>query len=464
MSSTPSTRDPASFRDPSGFIFRRDGTVYRQVNSVCASDYEQLMMSGLYEDLARRGMLIPHEEAAVQPEDAALAYKVLRPELVPFISYPYEWCFGQLKDAGLLILKIQKRALRHDMSLKDASAYNIQYTHGHPVLIDTLSFEQYERGTPWTAYRQFCQHFLAPLALMSRRDVRLGQLSRINLDGVPLDLASRLLPLRSWLPGPLLLHVHLHARSIRRYAGGRPVSPARRETFGHDAFMGLINSLESAIKKLDWRPEHTDWARYYGGLSNYAPEASDHKQTVVREWLAEIKPRTVWDLGSNTGLYSRIASGMGCETVAFDVDPGCTELSYRNIRGSGETCLLPLVLDLTNPSPGLGWNGNERLALESRGPADAAMALALVHHLAIGNNLPLPMFADFLARVSRAAIVEFVPKEDPQAAKLLAGRRDVFPDYTLDGLRNALGSRFTIAREVRIADSQRTLLLVWAAP
>ena len=221
MKKTTTNKTPAhnaSFRDPSGFLFTRDGVLYRQVNQVYAEDYRKLMDSGLYAKLVKAGLLIPHTEVDIEPANKKLAFKVLCPEYVPFISYPYEWSFGQLKDAALATLSIQKRALKAGMVLKDASAYNIQFQRGKPTLIDTLSFEIYQEGEPWVAYRQFCQHFLAPLALMAYQDVRLSQLLRVYIDGIPLDLASELLPARTrWNLG-LATHIHLHARAQKRYA------------------------------------------------------------------------------------------------------------------------------------------------------------------------------------------------------------------------------------------------------
>jgi len=187
----------SSFRDPSGFVFWQDGAIYRQINTIYKEDYDRLMTSGLHKALVEEGLIVSHEEVALQSAAPQVAYKVIRPDQVPFISYPYEWSFSQLKGAALATLRIQRKALDFGMSLKDCSAYNMQFMKGKPVFIDTLSFEKYQEGSPWVAYRQFCQHFLAPLALMSHRDSRLGQLLRIHLDGVPLDLASKLLPRRT---------------------------------------------------------------------------------------------------------------------------------------------------------------------------------------------------------------------------------------------------------------------------
>ena len=243
----------ASFRDPSGFLFERQGILYRQVNQVYRPHFEALHERGLYERLVNAGLLIPHQDADVAPAEPELAYRVIRPERVDFISYPYEWCFSQLKDAALATMAIQKQALEAGMLLKDASAYNIQFHHGRPVLIDSLSFEIQKEGEPWVAYRQFCQHFLAPLALMAHVDVRLGQLLRIYIDGVPLDLAARLLPRRTRLDLGLATHIHLHAAAQKRYSG-RAENPRTVGKMSRMAFLGLMDSLETAVRKLTWKP------------------------------------------------------------------------------------------------------------------------------------------------------------------------------------------------------------------
>ena len=450
--------EASSFRDPSGFLFRREGILYRQVNRSYRAHYDQLCESGLYDELVRAELLIPHETAdgisSPRPDDA---YLILRPEPLPFISYPYEWCFGQLQDAALATLEIQKRALAHGMSLKDASAYNIQFHRGKPLLIDTLSFERYREGEPWVAYRQFCQHFLAPLALMAYTDVRLGRLLRLYIDGIPLDLAGKLLPWRTRLKFSLLSHIHLHAKSQQRYAD-RPAAMGQRR-MSRLAFQGLVDNLESAVRALAWRPQGTAWADYYSA-TNYDAAGLEHKKQVVADFLGRIPARTVWDLGANTGLFSRLASGRGLQTLAFDIDPAAVERNYRQCREEQDANLLPLLLDLTNPSPGLGWAHRERTSFLERGPAEAALALALVHHLAIANNLPLEHIAAFLARLCRWLIIEFVPKNDSQVQRLLASREDIFPDYTPEGFERAMRRFFAIREAVRIAGSERTCYLM----
>jgi ribosomal protein L11 methylase PrmA len=454
-------RTPGSFRDPSGFVFERGGTLYRQVNQVYRADYDLLVASGLDRLLIDEGLAIPCAEVDEPPSDPDLAYKVLRPDRVPFISYPYEWCFGQLKAAALLTLAIQKKALTRGMSLKDASAFNVQFQGSQPIFIDSLSFEAYREGSPWVAYRQFCRNFLAPLALMSRIDVRLSQLFRPCLEGVPLDLASKLLPWKTRFDPRLLIHIHLHAGAEKAYAGEGKIQESR--PFPKQALLGLLDSLEGAVKSLRWSPRGTEWAEYYSE-TNYTTAATGRKIDLVSEFLDQIGPRTVWDFGANTGRYSQLAADRGASTVAFDVDPACVERNYLEGVAKGERKTLPLWLDLTNPSPSLGWDHEERSSLLDRGPVDLAMALALIHHLAISGNVPLERVAAFLKKTCRALIIEFVPKADSQVQRLLASRTDVFHDYTSDGFEAAFVEHFAIERAEPIVETERTLYLMRARP
>ena len=474
---------PSSFRDPSGFVFLREGIVHRRVNRSYAENYDRLMSSGLYDTLVSAGLLVPHEEVTEGADDAA--YRVLRPRQVPFVSYPYEWCFSQLRDAALTTLRIAELALDHGMSLRDASAYNVQFLDGRPVLIDTLSFEVRHADSPWVAYRQFCQHFLAPLALMSRVDVRLGQLSRTYIDGVPLDLASRLLPGGTRLRPGLQMHVHAHARSQARHAAD-PTAGTRRATLSERAYRGLLDSLSSTVSALGWDPGGTEWADYERAGDSYSDASLRHKEKLVEAFLDEVRPARVFDLGANTGRFSRLATARGAFAVAFDADVSAVETAYRLVsadatvggggsrqkdgrrepdRGArdpdaGRGQLLPLLCDLTNPSPALGWEHTERESLVDRGPADLVLALALVHHLAISNNVPLEKIADLFSSLGPHVVVEFVPKTDPKVATLLATREDIFPNYTEGGFETAFRKGFTIVRREPIEGSHRVLYLL----
>ncbi|MBM3129101.1 MAG: class I SAM-dependent methyltransferase [Chloroflexi bacterium] len=449
---------PASFRDPNGFVFRREGRLYRQVNHRYHEHYDFLMHSGLYDALVKEGLLIPHSEESIRYAITEDAYRIIQPVEIPFISYPYEWCFGQLKHAALLLLAVQKRALSLGMSLKDASAYNIQFTNGKPILIDSLSLEKYRAGQPWIAYRQFCQHFLAPLALMTHVDVRMQQLLRVYLDGIPLDLASALLPLSTRLNLGLLSHIHLHAQAQKHLAGTPDI--LRPGQLGQTAFLGLLENLLSTLENLKWTSNSTPWRDYYT-FSNYSAVALDDKRRIVSDMLEQIPPsKMVWDLGGNIGVFSRVACLRSELVACLDADPAAVEQNYQETISKHEKNILPLVCDVTNPSPGLGWENRERMSLQERGPADLVLVLALVHHLAISHNLPFRRIADFLRQIGRFLIIEFVPKDDAGAQKLLAYREDIFEQYNQAAFEREFGRFFRILDQKRIADTDRTLYLM----
>jgi hypothetical protein len=447
---------PASFRDPAGFVWTDGTAIFRHVGAEHQKHYDHLMSSGLYDALVADGLLVPHREIADVASPRPDAYKVLQPEVVAFVSYPYEWCVGALRAAALATLAVAGRALDFGMSLRDASAYNIQFHRGRPVLIDTLSFEVLSEERPWIAYGQFLRHFLAPLALGAYVDPRLLALSRLHIDGVPLDLAAGLLPRRTKLRGGLLAHIHAQARPrpARRGAPGR--------TFTLQRFRGLLHNLERTVHKLEWEPSASGWSEYYEEATHYSDDARANKAELVGKFLDDAAGpgAMVWDLGANTGVFAREATKRGMSAVCFDADHACVEANYRRIVRDGEKDVLPLVCDLTNPSPSTGWASTERASLIERGPADVVLALALVHHLAIGNNVPLEMVARFLAAVGRSLVIEFVPKQDQMAQKLLETREDIFPNYTAASFESAFAEPFTIDRREAVADTGRTLYLM----
>ena len=456
----------ASFRDPSGYIFAHEGVIYRRVNASYAAQYDQLLSSGLYDALVKKGWLVTHEEVdGSSLPDHEDAHRLLRPEPIPYISYPYEWCFSQLKDAALLTLKIAAQALQRDMVLKDASAYNVQFIGHRPVFIDTLSFEAYEEGTPWVAYRQFCQHFLAPLALMAHGHASLGQLLTTHIDGIPLETAASLLPMRTRLRSGLYTHIHLHAKTQQRFADAgdddQPATSRKTPRISKKALRAILESLATTVQKLVWQPPKTEWGNYYEA-TNYSEGAANNKANLIGEMLTAIDgPIAVChDLGANRGLYSEVAAQHCAQVISQDIDPVAVESQYRERKTRGPDNILPLLQDLTAPSPAIGWRNRERDGFTQRAQCDAVLALALVHHLAISNNTPLSEIAGFFADMAPHLIIEFVPKADSQVKRLLATREDIFPEYTEAGFEAAFSDFFEISQKAKVSDSERTLYLM----
>jgi len=447
----------SSFRDSSGFLFYIENELYRVINSSYKEQYDHLINSELYKKLTENNLLISHEEINNLEIDYSY-YKIIKPKKIPFVSYPYEWSFSQLKDAALLTLRIQKGAMKYGMTLKDGSAYNIQFFNGKPIFIDTLSFEMYEDGQIWKPYKQFCQHFLAPLALMSKKDIRLNLLSKTFIDGIPLDLTAKLLPKTTFGNFGLMAHIHAHAKSQKHYEN-KEDTKIKERTISKRSFEGLTDNLDSSIKKMTWKEDNTEWGNYYSD-TNYSEESFEEKKKIILSTLEKITPRIVWDLGANTGIFSRLASDQGINTISFDIDPLAVEKNYLESLKNNEQNLLPLILDLTNPSSNIGWNNDERISFLQRGPADLVFALALVHHLAISNNVPLYKIAEFFSTISKFLIIEFIPKSDSQVKRLLTTREDIFKNYDEQNFEKEFSKFFKITSSQKLVESERTIYIM----
>jgi SAM-dependent methyltransferase len=447
-------RDKASFRDPSGYVLYDQDKLIRNINPIYCEQWQAVASSRLLE---RKEFFITFHE--VSPYHGA--WKSLDVEKIPFISYPYEWCFGQLKDAALLTLDIQKEALQNKLTLKDASAYNIQYIGKNPIFIDLLSLEQRKNGTPWAAYRQFCMHFLSPLTLMSYTDIHLGSLLRLYIDGIPLNLTSKLLPMSSLLHINLLIHIYIHAYMEKKYSNfSKGSGESKKANMSENALLSMIISLRSIIESLNLPINKTEWSEYYKD-TNYSEEAANFKYNYIQRKAEKSGGGLAIDLGANIGRYSRILAPYFCYVLAPDMDLTAVEFHYQALRKDGPANILPLVLDLSNPSPSQGWGEEERLSFAQRCRADWLSALALIHHLRITAGIPLSIAAEYFSRLlipGGCLLLEFVPKEDSQVKRLLATREDIFDDYTLDSLLYAFAEKFQHEETVDIPESERKLI------
>lgn len=434
----------SSFRDPMGYVYEEDGVIYRKLTAEAQEVLSQFMGSSLYGRLVDNNAIVSFYWIGDR----------LRPDIIPFISYPYEWSFSMLKDAALLTLDTELFALEYGMQLKDASAYNVQFIKGHPILIDHLSFHPYEEGKPWVAYRQFCSYFLAPLALAAYRNEDHIRDLQIWLDGLKIGYAAQLLPFKTNFSFGLSAHLKFHG------LGGmhRGQTLIREPRLSKTALKGVLRHLKKTVERLNWDPSY-GWKDYQKEC-NYSDKSTHKKGELVENYLKLVEAKNVVDLGCNVGLYSQIASDIGCKVIAIDSDPACVELMYRS-NGKGDD-ILPLVVDITNPSPAIGWENTERDSFLSRLKVDTAMCLALVHHLAIGNNLPLDRIATFLSSICKNLLIEWVPKGDSQVQRMLRHRDDIFDRYTEGDFTDAFEKRFTIRHHDQIEGTARSLYLMEA--
>lgn len=452
----------SSYRDPSGFIFTKDNIIFRAINNIYKENYIYFMESGLYKELCSKNYIIPHEETEelnniISDENI---FKIIKPKKIPFITYPYEWCFSQLKDAAILTLKIQKIALKYNMILKDASAYNIQFLDGKPIFIDTLSFEMYNGDSTWIAFNQFTKHFIVPLILMSYKDIRLNQLLISNIDGIPVDLANNILPISSKLNPFVFMNIKMQTKFQKKYENkDQNVVENKDINNNKDKLINLNIYLQDNLNKLKLKLKNTEWGEYYSD-TNYDDISFQHKKTIVEDFINISNPTSLWDFGANNGLFTRIASNKNINSLAFDIDPLACEFNYNQIKENNEKNILPVLFDLTNPSPSIGWANEERDSISYRDKPDIIMALALIHHLAISNNLNFDKIANYFSSLSKKLIIEFVPKEDSQVQKLLLTRKDIYEEYNIEHFETSFSKYYKIINKKNINNSKRTIYLM----
>jgi SAM-dependent methyltransferase len=440
--------ETSSFRDRESVVFYAGRKVLRALSSRAREEWDRLRSTRLFAELTSEGRIVRTNDAGVEAPSGWA--HVLEHERVRFISYPYEWPFGMLREAALLQLEILARALAEGMILKDSTPYNVQWFGSRPVFIDIASFEQVVPGEPWRAYRQFCELFLNPLLIQAYRDVDFQQLLRGRVDGISVRDARQLLAGRTLFRSGVLSHVWLHSKLERQYASSKvdQAKALRGSGFATEMICSNVKRLRQLIEKLEWKASQSVWSEYETTHS-YAAADREWKERFVRETVASRERSLVWDLGCNTGTFSRIAAEQGAYVIAVDADHLAVERLFRRLRHEGNERILPLVMNLADPSPSLGWRGAERRSLDERGKPDLVLALALIHHLVISANVPLLQVVDWLASLGGDLVIEFVRRNDAMVETLLRGKRDNYDDYDEDLLARLLGERWqTVRREV----------------
>ncbi len=445
-------KEYSSFRDPAGYIFYQDDKIYRKINKCYFKEYDHFIKSGLYEELKNSNLIVKHQEIKKTKD-----YILLEVEKIPFISYPYEWCFEAYKQAALLTLKINKIALKYGMILKDATAYNIQFINTNPILIDTLSFKFYKEE-PWLAYGQFTRHFIAPLALMYYVDYHLNVLLKNYIDGIPLDVAANILGKRGGFFSKQ--HIKWQNKMILKHNEDGKTN-LKQINITKKTILNILTMLEVNINKLKYKYSNSEWLDYYHN-TNYDNTSSISKKSIINSYLENINFKRedfCYDLGANDGKYSRLLKLKCQNIIALDIDINVTNKNYEEAILNNEP-ILPLVFDLNNPSPAIGFANNERLSLEKRGKSQLMLALALIHHLAISNNLSFDMIAKYFANLTKYLIIEFIPKDDSQVQILLKTREDIFKDYNEKNFINIFSKYFKIIKKDKIKNSKRILYLM----
>lgn len=460
--------EPGSFRDRTSRVFYQAGTVFRALSAPALANWQQLVSKAFFQQLQKAGKVVQTQQVETIPLQAAVSgtsfptdgpwVATLQHQTIPVISYPYEWSFGMLKDAALLHLELLQAALAEGMILKDASSFNIQWTGSSPIFIDIPSFIPLLPGEPWVGYRQFCQLFLFPLLLQAYKDVPFQPWLRGHIDGIePWDCAQ-LMSTRDLLRPGVFSHVYLQAKAQSRYAQAPQniQQDLRSAGFHTQLIQANVSRLTRLIQKLRWKRSQSTWSDYANNTP-YTDAEQAQKADFVRRVAQSQEGSVVWDLGCNTGTFSRIAAESASTVVAMDVDALVIERLYQALKAEHNSTILPLVNNLADSSPNLGWRGTERRALTERAKPDLILCLALIHHMVISANVPLKEFVAWLAERRAALVIEFITRDDPMVQTLLRHKAEHYPDYDVGYFEQCLAALFDIVERQPLAAGTRIL-------
>jgi len=460
--------DSGSFRDRKSRVFLQHGEVYRALSPQAQRDWHRVSQQPFFEQLLSKGSVVRtrelSDEVAAQFELSASIAAILHHDRIPFVSYPYEWSFSMLRSAAILHLEILSEAIEVGTILKDSSPYNVQFRGSRPVFIDIGSFVTHGENEPWTGYRQFCELMLFPLLLQAYRKIDLQPILRAHLDGISASQFLRHLSWRDRFRPGVFTHGWLQSLLERQTNASQADTVGGLKSSGFDRrlIQQNLRKLTALLQQLKWHPDATQWSHYRHELPHVVQDL-EVKSNFVRG-ICEKHPRSlVWDLGCNDGHFSRIAADHADYVVAMDQDHGCVERLYLELAANAGTRgnILPLRIDLLNPSPAQGWRGRERSRLEDRGHPDLVLCLGLIHHLVIAGNIPLPEVVDWLASLQAEVIIEFPSKRDPMVRGLLRNKADQYDDYSLPALEAALQeSGLKTRSRTALPSGERTLLYV----
>ncbi len=428
-------KEPSSFRDPDSLLEFDAIFYYRKISTNYLPHYLYFKKSGLKDRLIKEGYILPFEEIVDEKPSFGFANEVLRTEKIPFVSYPYEWSFSQLKTAALLTLKINLIALECGMILKDSSAYNIQFIGSKAIFIDTSSFEIYKSNSKWVGYQQFCKHFLAPLLLSSYIDVRLIKLLLTNLDGIDLSFTRKLLPIRSFFNSGIFLHIVVNSIGIKSNNSNKTIK------LKVSALRSIFEHLTSTIKNLKIGNKDSEWVNYYN-RTNYSDTGLLQKSIIIETFIKGLNIKTALDIGANDGKFSALLANKSIYTVSTDIDELAVEQNFINAIKDDNANLLSLHLNFANPTPAIGWDNTERKSFFGRANFDIVLALAVIHHFVITYDLTFEMIAERFSKLGKYLIIEFPLPEDEKVEIISRTKQVQFSRYNIENFKCAFEKYF----------------------
>ena len=453
--------EPGSFRDPSGRVFYKNNRVFRSLSKNGAKRFEFLKKNNLLEDLIKKEYLINSKECLENINNLQInyKYKILEHEKINFISYPYEWTFTQLKDAAIFHLDLQLYLLEKNAKLIDASAYNIQFKKNKPIFIDLLSIDEYKEGEYWYAHKQFCENFLNPLVLSSKKGINFNNWFRGNLEGISTSDIYSVLSFFDFVSPTLFFHIFLlnkfdEKTKIDPDIINKKISTAKKLT--KKSYSNILVQLKNYITNLKNKKKISSWGNY-SDTNTYKFDEEQKKINLINNFVDRNNIKFLVDFGCNDGKYSKYAANQkNIEVVGIDFDLNALDRAFVDSKNN-KSNFFPIFLDFSNPSSNLGWNNKERKSFKDRVNFDSMIALAVIHHLVIAKNIPIEDAIKWLTSFAPKGLIEFVPKDDPTVKIMLKLKGDIFPEYNEENFQNILSKHCIIKNITKITSSERKI-------
>lgn len=471
----------ASFRDPAGSLVALDRRIIRLVRPVGKENLHTVLNSRVAREWVQSGSLVstkvldkseansllsqPHAKVRLNGWEDAIIAEHTR---IDFPSFPYEWPPEMLHAAGMLTIKLACDLLSEGLGLKDATPYNVLFQGPDPVFIDVLSVERRDECDPtWLPYAQFVRMFLLPLLMNRHFDVPLSQMLTTRRDGVEPEQAYHWLSVWQRLRPPFMGLVSIPTWLGRRQDPDNTAIYRKRRTRDPEQaryiLQSLLNGLRRTLAGLEPRQGKASvWSDYMGVNNNYSTQQFDAKQDFVNQSMTEFRPRRVLDVGCNSGHFSCIAARSGAAVVAIDYDPVVAGRVWQEAR-QHKLPILPLVVDLTRPTPGQGWRNREWTGFleRARGNFDAVLMLAVIHHMVVTERVPLVEVIDLAADLTTdLLIIEFIAPEDSMFRRLTRGRDELYGHITQAAFEACCARRFETVRCQHTEGSARWLYLL----
>ena len=433
--------DKGSFRDPAGKVFYYNDRIFRKLSLSGEERFQFVSKNNILHKSIEKKYLI-NTKILDSNEKLNIGLKnedlILEHDKVPYISYPYEWSFSQLKKAAIFHLDFQLFLLDLNATLIDASAYNIQFIGNEPIFIDVLSILKYEEGQPWSGHKQFCENFLNPLVLKSKKGINFNNWFKGNIEGIGTTEINKVLSFFDKFSYNIFIHIHLLNKLEENYKNKKSLKINQKKIFLKKVnFISILKQLRNFVSKLTDYKSITTWDTY-SFENSYSEKAGSEKKEIVKNFFERNKLDFVCDIGCNDGEYSEIALQNKCKKViGFDYDLNAVENAFKRSE-TKKMNFLPLFFDAANPSSSLGWNESERKGFKERAKFDGMIALAFEHHLALGKNIPLYEVVLWLTSLAPKGLIEFVPKDDVTVKKMLEFKGDIFKEYSEENFEKYL--------------------------